>query len=256
MSVGDPSINIMNTFKWRCTSTSTYSAAAFLIVWTVNVIDTQLSTESYSIESPRTHSRLFCYTNTEKPDHWMTHCNGEKYDQCIRITYLYRSIHWCPHPLLQHFSSFGQSPSWEHISAHILLREFCLDTLLVFLLNKPHHKTNHCIWKHPHIAILIPLYGAVHWRPHPLLQHFSSFGQSLSWEHISAHTPIIRVLLGHTPGFSTIKKKYDKFQLNLTALEEKNKNLINGPTHLGDILKSDVLEMVLWGKFRCLAFKL
>ncbi len=147
MSVGDPSINIMNTFKWRCTSTSTYSAAAFLIVWTVNVIDTQLSTESYSIESPRTHSRLFCYTNTEKPDHWMTHCNGEKYDQCIRITYLYIDpytdvhIHCC--------STSHRLDSHRHgnTSQHtLLLREFCLDTLLVFLLNKPHHKTNHCIW--------------------------------------------------------------------------------------------------------------
>ncbi len=33
----------------------------------------------------------------------------------------------------------------------------------------------------------IPLYGGIHWCPHPLLQHFWFLGQSLSWEHISTH---------------------------------------------------------------------
>ncbi len=51
----------------------------------------------------------------------------------------------------------------------------------------------------------IPLYGGIHWCPHPLLQHFCFLGQSLAWEHISAHTPNIAsstLFFGHTPGFA------------------------------------------------------
>lgn len=46
-----------------------------------------------------------------------------------------------------------------------------------------------------------PVYGAVHWCPHPLWQHFSLSGQSLSSEHSSAHIPKPDCLRGHTPGF-------------------------------------------------------
>ncbi len=95
VSVGDPSINITNTFMCRCTYTSsTHSAAAFLIVRTVTIMGTQLSTESNAHETPRTHSWLYYYTNTTgKPGHWMNHFrrDWEKSDQCISIPVTYRS---------------------------------------------------------------------------------------------------------------------------------------------------------------------
>ncbi len=60
--VGDPSINITNTFIWRHTLMSTSIAAALLIIWTVTVIETHLDTRSYS-KLFWTRSGLFCYTN-------------------------------------------------------------------------------------------------------------------------------------------------------------------------------------------------
>ncbi len=57
----------------------------------------------------------------------------------------------------------------------------------------------------------IPLYGTIHWCPHPLLQHFCFLGQSLSWEHISAHTPdtaTSTLFFGHTPGFADIQSTW------------------------------------------------
>jgi hypothetical protein len=44
--------------------------------------------------------------------------------------------------------------------------------------------------------------GAMQLCPHPLWQHFSSLGQSLSLEQNSAHVPEPHRLRGHTPGFA------------------------------------------------------
>lgn len=42
----------------------------------------------------------------------------------------------------------------------------------------------------------------MHWCPHPLWQHFSSLGQSLSSEQSSAHSPELQRRRGHTPGLA------------------------------------------------------
>lgn len=47
----------------------------------------------------------------------------------------------------------------------------------------------------------------MHSCPHPLWQHFSSLGQSLSLEQNSAHIPEPQRLRGHTPGLAEGKQK-------------------------------------------------
>lgn len=71
------------------------------------------------------------------------------------------------------------------------------------------NQTNHAFrWSHIHylrvgfLPHIEPVYGAVHWCPHPLWQHFSSVGQSLSSEQSSAHSPELQRLRGHTPGLA------------------------------------------------------
>jgi len=141
-----------NTFIWNHTLMSTSIAAAFLLFGTVTVMGTHLSTHSWH-----------CYFNIVFWTHsWLCWSCWHEHNRKTMTKW----------PIKK---KKKKTPQHTHGSklAHTL------------------------IWQ-------IPLYGGIHWCPHPLLQHFWFLGQSLSWEHISTHSPTPR-FFGHAPGFSVIQ---------------------------------------------------
>lgn len=66
------------------------------------------------------------------------------------------------------------------------------------------------------------MYGAIHSCPHPLWQHFSWLGQSLSLEQNSAHSPDPQRLRGHTPGLAEGDKINEYVQRGPKVTFKKN----------------------------------
>jgi len=66
----------------------------------------------------------------------------------------------------------------------------------------------------------VPVTAAIHWSPHPLLQHFWLLAHSLSSAHdtnfIQVHSSAPYLVPGHTPGF-TVVQTHDREDRSLNA---------------------------------------